>query len=188
MMTANKYTRPWLLACISTLALSLSLSACDDAGDASEDGESDGADDGGPTVDEAEIQAKLDAFPTGFTKVNDAPFDTLSHTAAEQVDVWVEDAWVQEYLTIDPDSTGSDPSFDVGAMIVKDQLTNGERVSMTVMVKADPGFSEAGDWWWAWTDASAQIGGSGDLGSCTTCHLDRPDDDFVFGVPLDNRP
>ena len=165
----------------------LCLPACDGA---SSDDDADSGDTGGSeSLDQASIQAKLDAFPSGFTKINDATTQTQAHTAAQTVDVWVEDAWVATFLTVDPDASGSAPSFDMGATIVKEQFNaDGARDSMTVMVKAEAGFNaDVGDWWWGFTDAEAQLQGTGIIDACVGCHQVRPDDDFLYGVPLDNR-
>ena len=168
------------------------LPACDSAesNDATEVSDTSGDEDSGDrAVDASEVQAKLDGFPTGFTKINDARVQTQAHTAAQTVDTWVEDDWVATYLSIDPNASGANPSFDPGATIVKEQFdAEGVRDSMTVMVKAGAGFNpDVGDWWWAFADGSAQVQGSGVLDACVGCHQARPDDDFLFGVPFDNR-
>jgi hypothetical protein len=63
------------------------------------------------------------------------------------------------------------------------------------MVKGPAGFSpELGDWWFAVTDAEGvpmqtDAGTlTGPLVACSTCHLPRDADDYLFGVPASDHP
>lgn len=95
------------------------------------------------------------------------------------------------YRKIHPEQTGSGVTLARGTMIVREVLDENRRVTkLTVMAKAPAGYDPSlGDWWFAVTDPGGTPlvdGGQelvGRLTQCHQCHLDRGNDDFLFGVP-----
>ena len=95
------------------------------------------------------------------------------------------------YKKIHPELKGTKVTIAPGTTIVREVLDTTGRVSkLTVMAKGPTGSDPTlGDWWFAVTDP----GGTpliengtpmvGRLTQCHGCHLDRPQDDFLFGVP-----
>ena len=175
---------------LATIFACTLIGACD-SDPASDDGGT-AADETGTASDEITdeaVQALLDDLPNGFTKINAEQMPAAQHTLSATVDVYVQNAWASEYAKIDPDASGSVTSFDVGATVIKEQFDDmGVRNGLTVMVKAPAGFNpDVGDWWWGFADADGVLTSSGALDACTGCHLARPNDNWIFGVPLDNR-
>ena len=174
-----------------TLSFALTLFACD-GGDANDDAtteSSDGADSGGSDVDEAAVQAVLDSFPEGFDRISAMPYPSQGHAAAVDVHVWVQELGAEAYGGVDPDSSGSNPAIPRGLVLIKEQFDNAGAVTgHTVMVKGPAGYaSETGDWWWGFAGADKQLSNSGQIQFCIDCHAARPDDDWLYGVELDNR-
>ncbi len=177
----------------STLLLSLTLCvfapACDSGGDGDGETSSSGTDMGATEVDEAAVQAALDAFPTGFERISAMPFPSEGHAAAVDVHVWVQSAGAEAYRGIDPAGEGSNPTIPEGLILVKEQFDDMAAVTgHTVMVKGPAGLAPASaDWWWGFADADKQLANTGQIDFCIDCHAARPSDDWLFGVETDNR-
>ena len=116
-----------------------------------------------------------------------------------------ENAWVQEWVSSDvyaayssirPDASGSGVVLPVGTTIVRAVYdAQGQPTELTVMMKGPSGYNpELGDWWFGLADANGvpvtTDGGvmMGRLTQCYSCHQPRSADDFLFGVPMDDRP
>jgi hypothetical protein len=99
-----------------------------------------------------------------------------------------------DYRKIHPEQAGANVTVDRGTMIVREVLDAGGQVAkLTIMAKGPPGYDPSlGDWWFAVTDPRGvplvEDGGLllGRLTQCHDCHVDRPRDDFLFGVPSGN--
>ncbi|HTQ44742.1 MAG TPA: cytochrome P460 family protein [Polyangiaceae bacterium] len=114
-------------------------------------------------------------------------------------------AWVQEwvssdayaaYSSISPDASGSGVVLPAGTTIVRAVYdAQAQPTEVTVMVKGPSGYNpDLGDWWFGLADANGVFdtndGGAmmGRLTQCYSCHQPRSADDFLFGVPTDDRP
>jgi hypothetical protein len=161
----------------SLLLLTLAIApGCGDEGDAWTDQDV-----------EDEVLTHLEAFPTGFTKINDARFVGSMHNTFD-TDIYVLDEWADAYRQVDPDAMGSMPDIGEGAMIVKELFLGDERMGATVKFKGPAGYDEAYmDWYRGYFDADLQVTESGRIAYCADCHIARESDDGLWGVPLDNR-
>jgi hypothetical protein len=130
-----------------------------------------------------------------FTHATRAPYPS-SAAPGSFVDEWVSSASYAEYAQVQPDAGDSGIEMPPGSMVVRAVVDSNDDVSkLTVMLKGPPGYNPAlGDWWFAATDPSgvplSDDAGvlAGRLTGCYSCHLPRSGDDFLFGVPLDDRP
>lgn len=131
-----------------------------------------------------------------FVHATRAPY-LSSAVPGTYVDEWVSSDAYSTYSQIDPSVSGSGVTLPVGTTVVRAVLDpTGQAVEkLTVMVKGPSGFNpEVGGWWFAETDPDGAPlitdGGlmAGALGDCATCHLPRASDDFLFGIPQDDRP
>ena len=101
-----------------------------------------------------------------------------------------------EYAKVQPDAGDSGARVPPGTLIVRAVVDANDAVSkLTLMLKGPAGTNpDLGDWWFAETDPSGvpldDDAGAlvGRLTGCYGCHLPRSGDDFLFGVPPDDRP
>jgi hypothetical protein len=117
----------------------------------------------------------------------------------------VEGSWVQEWVSsnayatyseIRPEASGSGVVLPAGTTIIRSVSdAQGQPTELTVMVKGPSGYNpDLGDWWFGVTDPTgaplATDAGvmMGRLSGCYVCHQPRSSDDFLFGVPTDDRP
>jgi hypothetical protein len=130
-----------------------------------------------------------------FTHTTRAPYPSSAAQGA-WIDEWVSAGAFAEYSKIRPDATGSHAELAPGTTIVRAVVdANGVPTELTLMVKGPAGYNAAlGDWWFGvttpdGTPASDDAGVmTGRLAGCYTCHLPRSGDDYLFGVPADDRP
>jgi Cytochrome P460 len=81
------------------------------------------------------------------------------------------------------------PGFPEGSVIVKEKLPDASSQSpelLTVMIKRAKGFNpESGDWEYMVVNGSGtRVESRGKLENCRSCHLTRPDSDYVFRTYL----
>ncbi len=81
------------------------------------------------------------------------------------------------------------PKFQTGAIIVREKLLNAEDINpelVTVMVKREKGFSpKTGDWEYLVVEGDlAKIKQRETVGSCSKCHAQAENTDFVFKTYL----
>jgi hypothetical protein len=168
------------------------------------------ASNGDPTTEEAggaaQVEVDTDAVlasiadggyrGAAFTHATRTPYASAVATGSF-VDEWVSSASYAEYSKVQPDATGSGAQLPAGSMIVRAVIDAdaGAVARLTVMLKGPAGYNPAlGDWWFAetdpWgtplTDDAGTLAGR--LADCYGCHVPRGGDDFLFGVPLDDRP
>jgi hypothetical protein len=132
---------------------------------------------------------------TGFTHATSVPYASAVATGS-MVDEWVSSGSYAEYSKVQPAASGSGALMPVGSVVVRAVMDPDAGVTkLTVMLKGPAGYNPAlGDWWFAetdpWgtplTDDAGVLAGK--LTDCYGCHLPRSGDDYVFGVPLDDRP
>jgi len=108
---------------------------------------------------------------------------------------WVSVDAVPAYEAIVPDGGAAGVVLPVGSILVRAILNDAGAVSkLTLMAKGPAGYNPAlGDWWFGETDPSGvpEIvdGGAmiGRLTGCYSCHIPQSGNDFVFGVPTEDR-
>ena len=81
------------------------------------------------------------------------------------------------------------PKFPVGSIIVREKLLNAEDTNpelVTVMIKREKGFSRiTGDWEYLVVEGALnKIKSREKVGSCSKCHADAAQTDFVFKTYL----
>ncbi|MGD0526401.1 MAG: hypothetical protein ABSE49_14715 [Polyangiaceae bacterium] len=157
--------------------------------------------DGGETPPEVDSVAALASIAdggyrgAGFTHATLTPYPSTVATGSF-VDEWVSSASYAEYSRVSPDAGDSGVVLPVGSTVVRAVVdSNDDVIKLTVMLKGPAGYNPAlGDWWFAETDpwgtplsddAGTLIGR---LAACYGCHVPRSGDDYLFGVPLDDRP
>jgi hypothetical protein len=129
-----------------------------------------------------------------FTHVSRAPYPSAA-VAGSFIDVWVTSEAYAAYGAITPDGGPVDASLPPGAVIVRVVSDgNGNVSKLTVMRHGPAGVDPSlDDWWFAETDPLGvpltDDGGEleGALSACTSCHLGRSGEDYLFGVPLSAR-
>lgn len=141
-----------------------------------------------PALELDETSLDRAAAYQSMAKLNTQPY--TSDIGAFTVNCYVAGD-VDRYRKIHPEQTGTNVTVARGTLIVREVLDASGRVSkLTMMAKGPPGYDPSlGDWWFAVTDpqgvplvenGAIQLGR---LKQCHNCHLDRPRDDFLFGVP-----
>jgi hypothetical protein len=132
---------------------------------------------------------------SGFTAMNAAPYTTALPSAA-LVNVFVSDEGHDWYAAVAPEREGTGIVLPEGTLIVREVLgDDGEVATLTLMYKGAPGYNpDLGDYWFGVADPTGEpvvedgVAKVGRLEACYGCHVDRPDDDFLFGVPAVQRP
>ncbi|GEM_PF-3202434 len=180
----------FLIHCCIVSSL-LFVVACTDAMEAPATTSQSGSESGNTeTFDEQVVLASIPDYADELIRINREPRPSR-HALADTVNVWVAPEAADLYRSVNPDTEGitADP-FQAGTMLVKEHLSmDGSVVGLTVMVKADSGFDpDVADWWWARTNAAGVAVEKGNIGYCVDCHTPASSTDWVFGVPLDNRP
>ncbi len=162
--------------------------ANEDGSVADDDGAVANEDAGAPAFEEEAVFAAALAYrDNGFVKVTVEP--RRSQHMGQNVNIWVQEGIVDTFLTVDPENLDARPVFPVGSIIVKEHLRDRMPDILTVMAKANPGYdAERSDWYWLRIRADGTISHSGQVNVCIGCHTPRADTDWVYGVPLDNRP
>jgi hypothetical protein len=147
-------------------------------------------------VDEEELLTAVRSMEgsNSFAPMNAAPYPTALPSAAP-IDVFVSTTSHAWYAAIAPENEGSGVVVPEGTMIVRAVLgAGGATETITLMYKGAPGYNpDLGDFWFGVTDASGEpkvvdgVAQVGRLEACYSCHAERADDDFLFGVPAINR-
>ena len=143
-----------------------------------------------------QMLAQRDFMGESFVRINHAPFSS-DLESDRVVTMYVNAAAAAAYQGVTPDADSSTgPAFPVGGMIVRTTTdTSGTLQALTFMVKHEPGyFPEVGDFEFGVTDPNGKpaldTDGStmmGKLGECASCHEQRADSGFLFGVATTNR-
>jgi mono/diheme cytochrome c family protein len=115
--------------------------------------------------------------------------------ASSSIELYASRDATAAYRAIAPEASGSRASVPEGGVIVREVLdASGTAQRLTVMAKGPAGYEPIlGDWFFAVTDLAgvpAVENGqarAGRLVDCYGCHTPRAADDYLFGVPLDQR-
>lgn len=129
----------------------------------------------------------------GFSKINTYPYPS-DLDDNNLIDVYISKDSLSDYRQIDPNIEESFNKVKPGTVIVREitnSITN-ER-TQTVMIKSLPDyFPEGGDFYYANfnDDGSLQVDDNGQeqtgkLQNCASCHFERKDDGFLFGISSD---
>lgn len=134
-------------------------------------------------------------YRDGFALVNVTPF-TSNLPGGKMIDVWVTESAASDYALVKLDGSGSGVDLPEGTVIVREVIgETGEVETLTMMIKGAPGyFPGGGDWWYgvAEPDGTIRVNDNGEpqmgaLTECGGCHLARPDDGYLFGIPSDHN-
>lgn len=134
-------------------------------------------------------------YRDGFALVNVTPF-TSNIPGGKMIDVWVTESVASEYAKVQLDGEGSGVDLPEGTVIVREVIGDtGEVEKLTMMMKGEPGyFPGGGDWWYGVADPDGTIRVDDDgelmqgaLTQCGGCHLSRPNDGYLFGIPSANN-
>lgn len=139
-------------------------------------------------LDETTLE-RVETYQRAMARLNAMPY--RSGLGPFEVNCYVAGD-ISGYRKIHPEQPGANVTVARGTMIVREVLDPaGQVAKLTVMAKGPPGFDPSlGDWWFAVTDPRGvplvEDGTLmlGRLPQCHNCHVDRPRDDFLFGVPI----
>lgn len=129
-----------------------------------------------------------------FVQVNDTAYASALGGGAF-INLYVSTHAFPAYATIESDAAGTGVVVPEGTLIVREVLDEAGNVKrLTLMAKGPPGYNpDLGDFWFGVTEPDGtpvvENGAPrlGRLQDCYGCHLARASDDFLFGVPADNR-
>jgi hypothetical protein len=130
----------------------------------------------------------------GFVRVNERSY--ASDVSDRELNVFVSEFALPEYLETTPEESESDGMIPRGSFVVRELVDpSGEVTKLTALYRGPRGYNpESGDFWFAVTDPQGRVlrddGGSpmsGPLASCSSCHAGRASADYLFGVPGDVR-
>ena len=130
-----------------------------------------------------------------FIRVNRDPYPT-ELSATDLIDVYISGDDARDFWQVDPESSAPAQGLPEAAVIVRvvmDPQLNPSK--LTFMIKGPPGFFPGGgDYYYAVTGLDGTIALSdtgepqaGAIEVCGSCHAQRANSDFLFGVPTTNR-
>lgn len=131
----------------------------------------------------------------GFVHATRSPYPSNAATGSF-IEEWVSSDGYAEYSKVDPATIGSRAQVPPGTIVVRAvEDASGNVTKLTLMCKGPIGYNDAlGDWWFAETDPEGNPIESdagaimGRVEACYSCHVPRINDDYLFGVPLGDRP
>lgn len=132
---------------------------------------------------------------TVFDKISETPYPSAL-TGTAYIALYSSRDATTDFEPIAPEYSGSQQSIPAGGVVVREVLdTDMNPLRLTVMAKGPAGYNtRLGDWYFAVTDLHGipLLGTdgqprSGRMVDCFGCHVPRASDDFLFGVPMDDR-
>jgi hypothetical protein len=151
----------------------------------------------GVEINEAAILAEIASYrdPASFDHVSGMAYPSALG-GSSMIALYASRTVTVPYADIMPEASGSHAVIPEGGIIVREVLdATGAAQRLTVMAKGPAGYNpELGDWYFAVTDLQGspviESGAprSGRLADCFGCHLPRASDDYLFGVPMIDRP
>lgn len=123
-------------------------------------------------------------------KLNAAPVPSIAIPGAS-LDLYVSEDGIDPYLQARIDTSGSHTVLPEGTVILRViREAEGQVSRYTALAKREPGFNPPAALWFAVYDTAGQLARDpagapleGPIQSCTSCHLSRAADGYVFGMP-----
>jgi hypothetical protein len=142
------------------------------------------------SAEEGVLQALFDEFGLPMHKLNAAPVPSIA-VPGSSLDLYVSEDGIDHYMQARMDASGSRTALPEGTVILRVVRDGAGRVAKyTVLAQREPGFNPPSDLWFAVYDTEGKLARDamgapveGAITSCTTCHLSRADDGYVFGMP-----
>jgi hypothetical protein len=136
------------------------------------------------------LQALFDEFAQPMFKLNDAPIPSVA-VPGSSLDLYVSEDGMNPYMQARMDTTGSRTSLPEGTVILRVVRDGAGKVAKyTALAQRERGFNPPSDLWFAVYDTEGKLTRDatgapveGAIASCTSCHLSRADDGYVFGMP-----
>ena len=136
------------------------------------------------------LQVLFDEFAQPMHKLNVAPVPSVAVPGAS-LDLYVSETGMDNYMLARLDATGSGMALPEGTVILRVVRDAQGKVSKyTALAQRERGFNPPSDLWFAVYDTEGKLTRDatgapveGAIASCTSCHLSRPDDGYVFGMP-----
>ena len=141
-------------------------------------------------AEEGVLQALFDEFGLPMHKLNAAPVPSIA-VPGSSLDLYVSEDGIDHYMQARMDASGSRTALPEGTVILRVVRDGAGKVAKyTVLAQREPGFNPPSDLWFAVYDTEGKLARDamgapveGAITSCTTCHLSRADDGYVFGMP-----
>jgi len=141
-------------------------------------------------AEEGVLKALFDEFGLPMHKLNAAPVPSIA-VPGSSLDLYVSEDGIDHYMQARMDASGSRTALPEGTVILRVVRDGAGKVAKyTVLAQREPGFNPPSDLWFAVYDTEGKLARDamgapveGAITSCTTCHLSRADDGYVFGMP-----
>ena len=137
------------------------------------------------------LQSLFAEFGLPMHKLNAAPVPSVAVPGAS-LDLYVSEEGIDHYMQARMDASGSRAELPMGTVILRVvRDASGMVTKYTALAQREPGYNPPSDLWFAVYDTQGKLARDaatgapveGAIGSCTSCHLTRPDDGYVFGMP-----
>lgn len=145
-------------------------------------------------ADELLLLFVLNRRRDGFVQVNGDAY--RSAVSDKNINVFVSNFALLDYLKTKPDAESSDGMIPRGGFVVREIVDeDGVVTKLTALYRGPEGYNpSAGDFWFAVTDVAGNVAKSdrgeaqiGAVPNCSACHAARSGADFLFGVPEQSR-
>jgi hypothetical protein len=186
---ANPFLTLSIAASIALTAAACDGTSTDESAADTETGDGDTeTGDGDASVDDDEVLAAIADYPSSFVQINAEPLTSVHMGGSVMVNIWVDPANAEQYMTIDPDNPAA-LELAVGAIVIKEHLDDQMNVAGgTIMVKGPAGYDANGDWWYGMGDLQGSLAVSGPaLADCLACHSALAQTDFLHGVAPEDQ-
>jgi hypothetical protein len=141
-------------------------------------------------VERGALQVLFDQFAQPMHKLNIAPVPSAA-VPGSSLDLYVTELGMDDYMLARMDASGSRTELPEGTVVlrvVRDAA--GKVTKYTALAQRERGFNPPSDLWFAVYDTEGKLARDatgapveGAIASCTTCHLSRAEDGYVFGMP-----
>jgi hypothetical protein len=147
----------------------------------------------GAATDPAEtsaLQLLFDQFAQPMHKLNAAPVPSAA-VPGSSLDLYVTELGMDDYMLARMDASGSRTALPEGTVVLRVVRDGAGKVTKyTALAQRERGFNPPSDLWFAVYDTEGKLARDatgapveGAIASCTSCHLSRADDGYVFGMP-----
>lgn len=136
------------------------------------------------------LQLLFAEFAQPMHKLNAAPVPSVA-VPGSSLDLYVTEPGMDAYMLARMDASGSRIALPEGTVILRVVRDGQGKVSKyTALAQRERGFNPPSDLWFAVYDTEGKLTRDatgapveGAIASCTSCHLSRADDGYVFGMP-----